>query len=102
MKRHVTATEAVADSLLQNGEKGTLLLSKIGLLSLQNAISEDGKTLKIKDLSDIGDVMTAGKAVRLAAGMDKQPAVTVNVGGMFGAMAEGMTVEVESAESQEE
>ncbi len=76
----VTKGDALAnlgESLLRNGERGTLLLSQIALASLERAMGEDGP--KIDPLASIGDVMTAGKAVRLAAGMDRQDATQVNV-----------------------
>lgn len=71
-------SELIADSLLRNGNAGSLNASNIIARLLQRA-SDDPSS--IAPLKDVGDTVTALKGVRLAAGMDKPEAqaVTVNL-----------------------
>jgi len=64
--------ELIAETLLQNGEKGSLTASNLALSLLLQSTPE-----KLKPLADISDLGTALNVVRKAAGMDKQ---AVNVG----------------------
>jgi len=66
------ASELIAETLLQNGEKGSLTASNLALSLLLQSTTE-----KLKPLADISDLGTALNVVRKAAGMDKQ---AVNVG----------------------
>lgn len=73
-------SELIAESLLSNGEKGSLIVSNLALALLKRAESNPDS---LKPLADVYDLTAGMKAVRLAAGMDKvdSQSVTVNVGG---------------------
>lgn len=79
--QQVTAIEAIGESLLANGEKGSLITSNLALKLLQAAHANPNS---LKPLADIYDLTAGMKAVRMAAGMDKQTtAVQVNLGSFF-------------------
>ena len=90
-----TGGELIAETLLQNGEQGSLQASNLLLSLLKSATKET-----LKPLQDAQDVVTAMKGVRLGAGMDKtQTNVQVNLGGLFRPaeqMEEGVVLDVES------
>lgn len=69
-----SVTHDLAGTLLANGEQGSLAMSNLALALLKAARPET-----LKPLADIGDVMTAGKAVRLPAYMDKENGASVNI-----------------------
>jgi len=69
--------ELIAETLLANGEQGSLQASNLLLSLLKSATKET-----LKPLQDAQDVVTAMKGLRLGAGMDKmQTNVQVNLPG---------------------
>ena len=78
-----SAEESIASKLLKMGETGTLALAEV---ALQKALFVRDNPETIDDLETIGDMSTALKLLRTAAGMDKQEsnvAVALNFGAFW-------------------
>lgn len=74
-------SELIADSLISNGEKASLIASNLALAALQKAAASPDSLAPLKFISD---VKTAMQIPRIAAGMDREGinlAVNVAVGG---------------------
>ena len=79
----VTAEESIASKLLKMGETGTLALAEV---ALRKALFVRDNPETIDDLETIGDMSTALKLLRTAAGLDRQEnsvAVALNFGAFW-------------------
>ncbi len=77
----MTADQSIAQKMVKDGETASLHGMELILGLLKEAI---GKPEGIKPLEDISDVVSATKAARNIAGLDKpELALQVNVGNMF-------------------
>lgn len=75
-KKEAITMEIAADSLLKNGEEGSLIASQLVLGLLRKA---SDKPEVLAPLADVYDLTAGLKAIRLAAGMDRADGATVNV-----------------------
>ncbi len=86
-----TAIAVVASTVAEKGEAHALRVLDFASRMTAEAIAGE----KVPTPSNWKELDTADRMARRAAGLDKpQTNVQINVGGMFGAMAEGVTIEV--------
>lgn len=91
------ASELIAETLLANGEQGSLQASNLLLSLLKSATKET-----LKPLQDAQDVVTAMKGLRLGAGMDKmQTNVQVNLPGWAASVSTEKSVSADFTEITE-
>ncbi len=96
LSRNVPKAEEVAGkSLVERGERHAIRVFEAASAALERSLPT------LPDPDNWKTAAIADQMARRAAGMDKQASVTVNVGGLFGGMAEGVTLEVESGEPLE-